>query len=73
MTVLALPPQQQSGTGQAPAKGVNVLVDSATVQRIAGDGGSGSLVTLVVPSGSANQLAGLAAEGRIALVGTGGS
>jgi hypothetical protein len=53
----------------ATAKGVNVLLGSATVQRIAGGGGSGSLVTLVVPSGSANQLAGLAAQGRIALVG----
>jgi hypothetical protein len=49
-----------------------VLIDSATVQRVAGGGAQGSLVTLVVPQDKAAEVAGLAAQGRIALVAAGG-
>lgn len=73
VTVLELPPAQP-GVPQRPrsARTVTVLVEAATVQRVAGGGAQGSLVTVVVPADRAAEAATLAAQNRIALVGIGG-
>lgn len=73
VTILELPAQEPGAPVRAKAaRAVTVLVEDATVQRVAGGGAQGSLVTVVVPADRAAEVATLAAQNRVALVGSGG-
>jgi len=72
VTVLQLPAEDPSG--QRPTKrkaAITPLVGRAVVQRVAGGGTAGTLVTIVVPRAKANQIAELSAQNRVALIARG--